>query len=363
MRASPILLIPMLASCTRPASLGESHVVRWADGAAPCDPQLSEICNGRDDDCDGAVDEDGAGGSACFDPCRVVQIAQDAALRADGVAFIWNFERATRSGQSVKATRLQIPERVVQVTPDCARTESGRAYCRARIAPRLTEEVRELPGAGNTVSEIYQSSEDHGLLCVRRSGPQAGTLWCWDYAGLDHEEPHQVEELGNQVVRAVSGGFGLGVCALLRGGDIWCSASYHFGSPVRRMDSLGDDNVEVVAGVWVCARKRSGQVSCSEHPQGVPRSLDFGMPARTLAMRIATVWALGSGGFVAGIHRDTAPTNAALEVVGLPVGVEAIAPFCALANGNAWCWGPAGPANDPPPIVPVAIDVCPERAL
>ena len=43
------------AACEREASLGRG--LNWPDGPAPCDPRAAEICNGRDDNCDGVVDD------------------------------------------------------------------------------------------------------------------------------------------------------------------------------------------------------------------------------------------------------------------------------------------------------------------
>jgi hypothetical protein len=72
------LLLLASAACEREASLGRG--VNWPDGAAPCDPRAAEICNGRDDNCDGVVDE----GNVCDGSCRAVRIGRRSALLNDG---------------------------------------------------------------------------------------------------------------------------------------------------------------------------------------------------------------------------------------------------------------------------------------
>jgi hypothetical protein len=204
-------------ACEGAVEVGGDHLVVWPGGAAPCDGAEAEICNGRDDDCDGAVDEEGV----CEDPCRPVMLAARAVLRADGAVFAWGVGYGPDWGRheppryTLAPERPPLPEPATQLTAGCARTAAGQVHC-WQWHPTFRQAPFALGGAGNSVAQVAQDVTS-GLICARRMGPEeAGTVSCWDgYA----QPPRQLPELGNDVAQVACGGL-LGPCARKRDGSI-----------------------------------------------------------------------------------------------------------------------------------------------
>jgi hypothetical protein len=375
-----LALMGASTGCERPVALGSREIAVWPGGVAPCDPAAAEICNGVDDDCDGQVDEGQQGsGGICADPCRVVQLASRAILRADGTVLTWGLgpRRGAPDSDPWLAPRpLALPEPAVQITSGCARLMSGRAYCWLRLPTGTSGSLPPSPleDAENTVAAIYQAPDTRGLTCVRRSGARAGTLWCWD-DGDSFPGPWMVPGLPAPIRDASIGhGESPALCALLTTGQIWCSSSTSAGTVPVRFGNLGDDNIGLAASNRVCGLTAGGQVGCTDS-QIAPsrRHFEWGL-VRSLALRGDTSCVLRQEGSVAcagdglagqlGNGEFTERVAQPVEVTGLEGGVEELQPFCARkADSGVWCWGPA-PVGDGTTLsraAPVVIDACPER--
>jgi hypothetical protein len=362
-----LLVVSMSLSalaCERPAPLGADHLAPWPEGIAPCDQGEAEICNRRDDDCDGQVDEEGI----CDDPCRPVMLARQTVLRADGAVFTWGVSHTGRPGaspQRLAPQREVLPEPATQVTNGCARAASGRAYCWLRSwSPPPPASLLE--GGGNTVAQIVRGVTG-GLTCVRRMGPEeAGSIWCWDRLPVG---PHHLAQLGNDVEQ-VACGAPYGACVRTGDGSVWCAPQGNVREAMSPMSSLGAGNVGLGIADAACALDREGQVRCAEAPFVAARTVDFGGPVAQLSFDPYSC-VLRRDGAVACLE-EIAVTGPEAEEgrrpvvpAGLERDVVELAGQCARKRDHTvWCWGdaPVGDGTKERRAEAVQIDVCPERS-
>jgi hypothetical protein len=371
-----------LSGCERAAEVASTRTVAWPGDAAPCDPAAAEICNGRDDDCDGEVDED----AVCADPCRVVKLGSPrCGIRADGALLCWGRERAGLTFQPAAPFRIDIPEKVVQVSRPCARTESGRVYCWSdHFRPRAADVF------GNTVAAIAYGTGD---VCALRSGPLAGTVWCW--RGGD-EPVVALRELGDQVVDLAGGEDG---CARRGDGSIWCR-SFVTSGPWRAVPALGTDNVQIAVGANACTLKADGRVVCvnrnttddplpppsnrlgelgtgslDQPPAGPVVAQALGSDVQQLFLwdDITCVATRGGRAMCVGaglVDPLIPPTGAGHPAVVQPVtpagldrDVVEVSSSCARKrDGSVWCWGDYPGDGTAFSADPLRVDFCPERA-
>jgi hypothetical protein len=360
--ATVALLACGALACEHDASVSGGNLTTWPQNIAPCDRSSAEICNGRDDDCDGTSDED----DVCADPCRPVQLAPQAVLRADGSVWSWGWAGPHQGGPYIlRPERMLLPEPAVQVTHGCARTVSGRAYCWERIPTERSQPPIPLEGAGNTVAEVIAGFSYPRAICTRQR-PPAG-VQCW--SGFDPAGPRPVPDLEADTAQLVSGG-GYRLCARKADGSVWCAPTFGGPGALVAMVPLGDNNLELATYETVCVRKLGGQVRCADTPFGSSRALDFGGPVRQLAFGPA-VCALredGSVACLAGFNQlpgQGGLTYHPLEVVpGLETEVVEASSQCARKRDHSvWCWGPTpvGDGSREPRWSAVQIHFCPER--
>jgi hypothetical protein len=368
------------AACDRTAVLGSEHheiAMPWPNGIAPCDRRAAEICNGRDDDCDGEIDEGSPGAAAdiCADACRVVQVQQSCALRADGDLFCWG--SATGNGNpffsAATPVRVPIAEQVVHSRLPCARTVSGRALCWGFVVGDAPTPVADL---GYQVAELLTHPPPvQGtprflgdwryvpFSCARRSGRWQGTLWCWpQYSNRPgpRPPPEQVTALGDDVEQVA---LGATICARKSDGSVWCPRDPNDWQHPQPVEPLGRDNVDIAVGGTVCAVKASGQVVCLEPSAAMVSAMDLGSDVVQLAIDGSFTCARSRTGSVRCLGGQRVRDPQPYTPRGLEQDVIDVAGGCATkADGSLWCWGPL-PGDGSPGYQedPVAVDVCPER--
>jgi hypothetical protein len=405
-------LLPL--GCERPVAVGGSDLVDWPEGVAPCHGLAAEICNGRDDDCDGQIDE----GSSCDDPCRVVQVQDRCALRADGALFCHGGNTGTGTDfWSLSPVRVPIDEPVVQVHESCARGISGRGYCwgsylgsrqRPRVMTALGNTVAAMVGEFHTPTTRFASGGfADRTSCVVRSGPRAGSLWCWSWSHDNPDNPGAPESvaiLGDDVAQVATD---RAACALKRDGSIWCSLAGRPWAPPKPIEPLGLDNAEIRVSQHVCVRKRAGHVVClgpplcgsdvgpylnldlchSANREGELGTGDRRPPNQSVIdapmlgsdlARLAVLWggtcALDRSGRVVCVGKVATRANPAPDPPdyagpdpftprGLEQDVVDLASSCAIKrDGSLWCWGnEPGDGSAGFRVDPVRVDVCPER--
>jgi hypothetical protein len=390
-----------LVACDWQDTVGAEHTVAWPGDRPPCDPLAAEICNGRDDDCDGSVDE----GDVCDGTCRAVRLSSRCALRSDGELYCWGIQAG--SGTPFNQTtplRLAIREPVVQVSAPCARTASGRAYCWGATEDNYLADQPPVSVArlGNTVAEVESGARAWGqswvgLSCARRLGPWAGTLWCWDevtdIGNLD-DLPQPLSYLGNDVVEVAIGRV---ICVRKRDGSVWCSPPNDLWKPLAPIESLGRDNLRLAVDQHLCVLKQDRSVTClgwseCEAPFAPPSpcapvnswgelgtgdTLErsgpvvasvFGRDVRSVSVGDAVTCVVKENGSAVCAGRirqsQTAGTVASRGTipVGLESDVEEVVPNCARKrDGSVWCWGDTPGDGSRSSAVPVSVDICPER--
>jgi alpha-tubulin suppressor-like RCC1 family protein len=181
-------------ACEPSAELG-AHARVAPQVPLSCSPSSADICNGRDDDCDGAIDEE----DVCAHPCRPVQVSGDCAVRGDGTVWCWG-------------RRLQHPGTAVD--------QSGRPRRKPPPSP-------EAPGPIPGLTDVLQVAATELLSCARKSD---GSLWCWGFQPPDVSptadddtifaaEPRRVLSLEFDVVDVA---LGRGGCVRKRDGSTWC---------------------------------------------------------------------------------------------------------------------------------------------
>ena len=267
--------VPLTIACQRSASLGESRLQDWPMGQAPCHRSAAEICNDRDDDCDGQSDE----GDVCADRCRVVLVQPTCALRGDGALFCWLHSGSGTEFRALSPVRVPLEEPVTQVSGRCARGVSGRVWCwGVQGESQLDRPPAQVWALGNTVAAVVSPQllrlpltfDGVDLVCALRSGVAEGTVWCWPHSqDPAAARPVPLEGLEDPTVQLA---VGAGICALSAHGTVSCSFQGAPWRPVTPVEALGDDNVEIGFGHHLCVRKRDGRVVCLGPPHCPNRS-------------------------------------------------------------------------------------------
>jgi hypothetical protein len=386
-----LLLLLAAASCDHSVVVGADRTVDRQGGAAACDVEAAELCNRRDDDCDGAVDE----GDVCEGGCRVVRLGSPrCAIRADGALFCWGANAGAGDGfDQSQPVLVPIHEPVVQVSRPCARGISGRVFCWTRGHP--PDVVSAL---GNTVAAVAADGQDSIAACARGSDQWGGLTSCWttaygaapSFAGDPGPRP-----LPGAVDRVAELAMGRALCARKTDGTIWCSPVEGRDRPLARIPALGADNLQLSVGEHLCVVKRDGSVVCLGLPlcwsepginQGQRRCFAtntsgelgtgdtdekdgpvlggaLGGDVRQVSAGPAVTCVLTGAGRVVcvGAHH-LGRTPLPVTPPGLEADVEEVVFPCARKrDGSLWCWGRYPGDGGLLAAAPVRIDVCTGR--
>jgi hypothetical protein len=255
---------------------------------AACSRASADICNGRDDDCDGAIDEDGV----CESRCGAAQISRNCAIRNDGTLWCWGI---TGDGEARLSRRDNGERPFVQVagttgSPVCARRIDGSVWCSGGLVldtpgqPRGDGgRLRRVKALGFDVVEIQEA-------CALKSD---GSVWCWGYDTGDgtaeyHPDPRRVR-LPAPAVRIATA---VSKCAQLATGELACWGPDSWWPPVPTTPTVtaGFENVHglVVEGRQRCAIRPDGFAVCAGGNQygqlcdGTTTDTDDGKRARNL---------------------------------------------------------------------------------
>jgi hypothetical protein len=248
----------LLLACVRSAEVG-GFIDTPPAAPTPCAPTSAEICNERDDDCDGAVDED----NACGDPCGAAQLSHDCALRTDGTIWCWTI------ADDGRVTLRQVDDGqgpFVQIAGACARRSDGSLWCDdgsasdvgARPTLPTTTRMERVKSLG---FDVIQAAHHCGL----RSN---GAVWCWgaplapgDVDGVPVPAPVALPEPAIRV-----GSDSAMACAVLASGRVSCWG--YGGDPpsepivVPGLTRQDFDDVAVANG-HACVRSAAGGVWCT----------------------------------------------------------------------------------------------------
>jgi hypothetical protein len=297
---APVLMLSWLAGCELRSEAGDYGDTPSA-AAAPCSPSSADICNGRDDDCDGEIDEL----DACADRCAAAALSGSCALRNDGTIWCWTIDghgavallrRDEGNGPFVALAADELP--------GCALRVDGGVWCRPSqmydvARPDVSPFGSQPEGTGlRRVKSLGFEGAEVALACARTVD---GSLWCGDRrtgipARLDLPAP--VVRLSSRESTT---------CALLASGDMECLAL----SPFR---GFTDVAAMSVSARHVCALTRAGSPVCAGE-NTVGQLCDGTLTGRTLARR---AHALGDG------------------IEALSVGVTET---CVLKPDGVWCCG------------------------
>jgi hypothetical protein len=350
-----------LFACSPSAELGREHTVAWPDDVAACDLHAAEICNGRDDDCDGMVDED----EVCTRPCQAVKLSPPCAIRGTGQAVCWDTVGLV-PGRGASSTPVNLPPVTLSLSFPCGRDQLGQGWCmssatywdREPTLAQMQRSLRWMPHLGNTVAQI--AATDGGPACVRWFD---GRVACWRSMSQSPPDlttpPSPMPELGTDVVQVtVTSTVG---CALKRDGAAWCWADGEFspiteraprpvafGAPVRRLASVAPQ---------ACAVRHDGVVVCL--PQGRRKDGDqapataapipaLGTDVQSVTAEWARTCALTGAGAVICVGAPLGTSDRVEEgettpftLPGLEQDVVELEGTCArLRHGRILCWEP-----------------------
>ncbi|AKF04179.1 hypothetical protein DB32_001328 [Sandaracinus amylolyticus] len=298
------------------------------DDCADDDPEVhpteAEMCNRRDDDCDGAVDE-----RACEVPVAVSSDAGHAcAVSALGTVWCWGRNQYGQLGDGTQTDRSAAVSvagltDAVEIDLDgvgytCARTTSGDVYCwGGDDTCGFTEPVEVMTGTNVVDIDVFYSE----LCAVRADGSTA----C---VSLDYDcVTSPTTRCGTPPRDAVQVAVGADFCCWrLRSGAVQCAGGNTWGQlgdgSTTRRDAATPvvgltDAIDLDAGaVSACAVRTGGTVVCwgdNEYDQ-----LGRGAGAPAMSTSPAPVTGIASGATQVSVRSQDA---------------------CALVGGAVRCWG------------------------
>lgn len=298
----------------------------------------TDVCNTRDDDCNGTPDDGLAGcawecvSGSCDDVVDIDSYNQGTcAVRESGRVACWG-RNSTGRVPGVADTEVLTPVDVgvagaTQVTVGelhaCARLSDGTVSCwGSSTSGKLGRDTGAVspaaPGLVTGLTDVVEVRAAARATCARRGD---GTVWCWGSnsfgqlgigsVGSSRTEAAVVPGLTN--VRQLDAG-GNRICALRPSGEVTCWGNNETGPTVVAGLSA---NVIQVGGNHHCAIRTSGEVVC---------------------------WGPGANA-EAGIGSDSGQRTPAANVLGIAAGqaVQIVAGqlvSCALlTTGRVQCWG------------------------
>jgi len=271
------------ASCAVPDSDGDGFASIGC-GGLDCDdfsesvsPSGLEVCNGRDDDCDGELDEQGC--------TTVVDSSGSCALLASGEVICWEYE-----GRDVTTFEVGGLPPAVALSDACAATMSGEVFCwcgpegeyRFSADPDCEAsggddyEARQVPGVTDALT--VDNARSYACAVTRES-----TTVCWgentqgqlgrnSYGARDVAlEPMAMDGLVNALQVQTSD---LATCVRTAAGQVFCAGDNSVGllgqgdsgpqRSARPIQVAGLPPVVHVSLGWrhACAASRSGAVFC-----------------------------------------------------------------------------------------------------
>lgn len=215
------------------------------DAGPACIPTAeAEMCDGRDEDCDGFIDED----ALCLLPNAVAECREGACVFASCEPGFADCDDDDGNGCEVDLQR--------------DRASCGACGHQCRVSEACVDGMCER----EEIVDLAYAKQGH-IGCVVLA---SGRLVCWgrnEYRAIASEtvedQPIPVEVDGIDEVQQAAVSIGM-ICALRRDGSVWCRGGGELGiEPAWRVVEGLVDPVQVVAGRHhFCALQSGGEVAC-----------------------------------------------------------------------------------------------------
>ncbi|WP_157069413.1 MopE-related protein [Sandaracinus amylolyticus] len=315
-----------------------------------------EVCDGRDNDCDGTADPQPAMNAWCgvgyacdggtCEPRRTIEVGpDDEACALEGTAaYCWGANDEGQLGDGTTAPRpgavavsggFAFEQLGVGPSSSCGVRSDGALLCWGSGASLGEPEGPDRLGPSTPMpgtSDVVEASLRYSNGCLRLRN---GRVRCWGNNGSGQlgagavgrsDTPIDVIGIDDAVAVDTGGSF---ACARRRDGTVWC-----WGAPSQlgRGPTVGDTHVPgPVMGL-----------------SGV-RQLDLGSlhACALLATGEVRCWGSGSGGLIDGtISTASAPRTVAVgcDVAEIAAGSTATCAVC--TDGHVRCWGSGLPVGD-----------------